>query len=98
MCRKIDPIISSIVFIPIRPTEKGLIGFANLTYDEQIALNGIAVYTRLSGEGFRLVYPLKVLANGKEVNYFCPLTRSVGDILTKAVSDKVANLNPLRKE
>ena len=98
MCRDIEPTISEIVFIPIRPTEKGLIGFANLTYNEQIALNGIAVYTIPSGEGFRLVYPLKVLANGKEVNYFCPLSRPVGDILTKAVSNKVASLNPLRKE
>lgn len=88
MCRKIDPIISSIVFIPIRPTEKGLIGFVNLTYNNQLALNGAAVYTRPSGEGYRLVYPInKALAF--ETHYFCPLNSEIGDIMIQAVSVKV---------
>ena len=91
MCQKSDLTIS-VVFVPIRPTSKGLIGFANLTYNNQIALNGVAVYTKPSGEGIRLVYPLKILSNGKEVNYFCPLNREIGDVLTDSVSKVVFNL------
>jgi hypothetical protein len=76
------------VFIPIRPTQKGLIGFANLTYGNELALNGVAVYTKPNGDGFRLVYPLnKNIPN--ETFYFCPLNRAFGDLLTKAVSEKV---------
>ena len=87
MNQKIEPTIT-VVFIPIRPSPKGLIGFANLTYGNELALNGVAVYTKPSGDGFRLVYPLnRQIPN--ETFYFCPLNRETGDLLTKAVTEKV---------
>ena len=87
MSRDIVPTITT-VFIPIRPTDKGLVGFANLTYGNELALNGVAVYTKPSGDGFRLVYPInKNIPN--ETFYFCPLNRETGDSLTKAVTEKV---------
>ena len=90
MCQKSDLTISA-VFIPIRPTCKGLIGFANLTYNNQLALNGIAVYTRPSGDGVRLVYPLiKNIPN--ETHYFCPLNRNVGEAITESINKIVVAL------
>lgn len=90
MNREIEPTID-VVFIPVRPTSKGMVGFANLTFDNQLALNGVAVYTKPNGDGFRLVYPLnKNIPN--ETFYFCPLNRELGDLLTKAVSDKVLQI------
>jgi hypothetical protein len=87
MNQKIDPTIT-VIFIPIRPTDKGCIGFVNLTYGNELALNGVAVYTKPNGDGFRLVYPLnKNIPN--ETFYFCPINREIGDLLTKAVSQKV---------
>jgi len=87
MNQKIELTITA-VFIPIRPTPKGMIGFVNLTFNNQLALNGVAVYTKPNGDGFRLVYPLnKNIPN--ETYYFCPLNREIGDLLTKAVSEKV---------
>lgn len=87
MNQNLEPTISC-VFIPIRPTDKGLVGFVNLTYRNELALNGIAVYTKPNGDGFRLVYPLnRNIPN--ETFYFCPLNREVGDLLTQAVSKKV---------
>lgn len=87
MNQKIELTITA-VFIPIRPTSKGMIGFVNLTFNNQLALNGVAVYTKPNGDGFRLVYPLnKNIPN--ETYYFCPLNREIGDLLTKAVSEKV---------
>lgn len=87
MNRDIAPTISC-VFIPIRPTNKGLVGFVNLTYGNELALNSVAVYTKPKGDGFRLVYPLnKNIPN--ETFYFCPLSREIGDLLTKAVTEKV---------
>ena len=87
MNQNIEPTISC-VFIPIRPTSKGMIGFTNLTINKQLALNGIAVYTRPDGDGFRLVYPLnRNIPN--ETYYFCPLSRKLGDLLTAAVTKKV---------
>ena len=80
--------ISETIFFPIRPTDKGLIGFVNLMYNNELALNGIAVYTRPSGDGYRLVYPINK-ALPIETHYFCPLNRETGDALTKAVSIKV---------
>jgi len=87
MNQNIDPTITAI-FIPVRPTSKGLQGFANLTINNHLALNGIAVYTKPSGDGCRLVFPLnKAIQN--QTFYFCPISKDFGDLLTKAVSDKI---------
>ena len=87
MNQNIEPAITA-VFIPIRPTPKGMVGYANIILNNQLALNGVAVYTKPNGDGFRLVFPLnKNIPN--ETFYFCPLNREFGDLLTKAVSDKV---------
>ena len=87
----------NVVFIPIRINEKGLCGFCNLTIDDRLALNGIAVYTKPNGDGFRLVYPLNK-SRLEEIFYFTPITKDFGDILTNAVNDKITDLLINKKE
>jgi DNA-binding cell septation regulator SpoVG len=48
----------------------GLVAFANLILDDQLALNGIGIYRRKDGSGYRLTYPMK----GKGY-LFHPITR-----------------------
>ena len=83
------PEITGVTFYPIRPTAKGLIGFANCLFNHQLSLNSIAVYTRPAGSGIRLVFPQRELPNGRRVHLFHPVTRDVTDLLTEAVAAKL---------
>ena len=83
--------ITEPVVIPIKPTEKGLLAFASCVVNNAISLNSIAVYSRPNG-GYRLVYPLKVLPNGKELNIFYPINRETGEIMQNAIIDKYNEL------
>jgi hypothetical protein len=86
MCQ---PEITGVTFYPTRLTAKGLIGFANCLYGRQLALNGIAVYTRPDGSGIRLVFPQRDLPNGLRIHLFHPVTREITDLLTEAVAAKL---------
>jgi len=81
--------ISEVVFYPIRPTPKGLIGFISCTYNNQLALNSIAVYTRPSGNGIRILFPSRSLANGKTVSIYYPINRGVACVITAAIEKKI---------
>jgi len=86
------PEITGVIFYPIRPTAKGLIGFANCLFNHQLALNCIAVYTRPSGSGIRLVFPQRDLPNGLRVHLFHPVTQEITGVLTEAVAAKLREL------
>ncbi len=81
--------ISEIALYPIKPTGKGLVAFASCTFNNQLSLNSIAVYSRLDGKGYRLVYPTKILPNSKEIHTFYPINKSIGDAIEKAVVNKL---------
>lgn len=84
--------ISNVCFYPIKPTPKGLIGFASCLFNEQLALHSIAVYTRPSGDGIRCVYPEKVLPNGLTVNLFYPVNDETRKAIEDAVNLKIQNV------
>ena len=86
MCQ---PEITGVTFYPIRPTAKGLIGFANCLFGHQLALNSIAIYTKPTGSGIRLVFPQRELPNGLRVHLFHPVTLEVTNLLTEAVAAKL---------
>lgn len=44
----------NVIIKPVKPNN-GLIGFAGLTINEDIALNSIAIYRKLDGSGYRLL-------------------------------------------
>ncbi|KKP42403.1 MAG: hypothetical protein UR31_C0015G0003 [Parcubacteria group bacterium GW2011_GWA2_33_14] len=82
--------VSEIQIVPVKPQD-GLIAFASFVLDEKYYLGSVAVYTRLNGEGFRLAYPTKKLGD-KSINIFYPINSETGQIIEKAISEKVKGL------
>jgi stage V sporulation protein G len=82
--------ISEIQIIPVKPKE-GLIGFASFLLDEKYYVSSVAIYTRLDGSGFRLVYPTKKVGE-KNINIFHPINHEVGEAINEAVIKKVNEL------
>lgn len=77
-------VITEIEIYPIRP-RNGLVAFASCLFDGKLSLNSIAIHTRADGTGYRLVYPAKVLPNGKVVNTFYPITKEAGAEIEAAI-------------
>ena len=82
-----NEIISEVCWYPIRPTEKGLIGFASLLFGK-LSLNSISVYTTPNGD-YRLLFPNKQLLNGKEINIFYPIDNDTYELIKEAVVKKI---------
>jgi len=68
--------ISEIVIFPITPTNKGIVAFISFTYSNLFRINDCAIATLRQG-GYRIVYPIKTLPNGKTVNVIYPLSAKV---------------------
>ena len=57
--------ITEIQIIPIKPRD-GLVAFASCVVNNALYIGNIGIYTSQSGpDGFRLVYPTKILPHGK---------------------------------
>ncbi|NNM83754.1 hypothetical protein HKL94_00855 [Candidatus Parcubacteria bacterium] len=89
-------LISEIQFVPIKPRE-GLVGFASFVLDGRYYVGSVAVYTRLSGIGYRLVYPAKKVGE-RSFNTFNPIDPVVGRAIEEKVSAKVYELLEERTE
>jgi|GEM_PF-308536 len=74
-------LVSEIQIIPVKPKD-GLVAFASCLINSQFHIGNISIYTRPNGEDYRLVYPCKVLPNGKKINCFHPINRESADQLT----------------
>lgn len=80
--------IFEIQVIPMKPRE-GLVAFASCVINNALYLGNIAVYTSPSNHsGFRLVYPVKVLPNGKEIHCVHPINKKAGELISKAIIEK----------
>jgi len=80
--------ISEIQIIPVKPRE-GLVAFASCVINNAIYIGNIALYSSLSTQvGFRLVYPSKILPNGKEINCVHPINKQAGDLISDAIIGK----------
>jgi len=69
--------ISEIIFYPITPTSKGLVCYISFTYKNSIRIQDCAIVTRPKG-GYRILYPIKKLSNGKTVSSVYPISKKVG--------------------
>lgn len=85
------PLITEASFYPLRPNEKGLIGFASCLFNGALALNSISVYTTPNGD-IRLLFPHKILPNSKEISIFYPINRETYDAIKEAVVKKIEEL------
>ncbi|MFX0152295.1 MAG: septation protein SpoVG family protein [Candidatus Hodarchaeota archaeon] len=84
--------ISDIQVVPVQPRE-GLVAFASFVINDSIYIGDVAIHTCLSNsEGYRLVYPQRILFNGNKVNCVHPINRKTGDKIQKAVVAKYRNL------
>ena len=80
--------ISEIQVIPVKPKE-GLVAFASCIVNKALYVGNIAIYTSPSTqEGFRLVYPVKTLPNGKEINCVHPINKEAGEAILKEIIRK----------
>jgi stage V sporulation protein G len=82
--------ISEIEFIPVKP-KGGLIGFVSFVLDGKYYVSSVAIYTRLDGSGYRLVYPTKRVGE-KNINIFHPINWEVAKAIEEAVTKKVDEL------
>ncbi|MDD5546408.1 MAG: septation protein SpoVG family protein [Candidatus Omnitrophica bacterium] len=84
--------ISEIQIIPVKPNN-GLIAFASCVVNNQFYIGNIAIYTSLSSQaGYRLVYPTKVLPNGKALSCIYPINKIVGSAVQEAIINKYEDL------
>ena len=84
-------IITEPTFLPLKPNEKGLIGIASVIYNNALSLNSISVYLRPNGD-LRLVFPVKVLPNSKEINIYYPINKATYEAIEKAIVDKYTQI------
>jgi DNA-binding cell septation regulator SpoVG len=87
--------INEIVFFPIKPTPKGVVCFVSFNYSNLFRIMDCAIVTKPQG-GYRIVYPIRTLPNGKVINSVYPLSETVAKpiedfILSEFVKEKVIN-------
>jgi DNA-binding cell septation regulator SpoVG len=78
--------LTEIEIYPIKPQE-GLIGFVSFVLNEQFYIGNVGLHLRPSGD-IRLLYPQKLLGNGKAVNCFHPITKSAGNKIIDQISNE----------
>ena len=80
-------IVDEVEIYPVRPCG-GLVAFASCVINGCLYLGNIAIHTRPDGSGYRLVFPVKVLPNSKQIQCVHPVTREAGDLILQAISRK----------
>ena len=84
--------ISEIQIIPIKP-KKGLVAFASVVINNQFYIGNIGVYSSpTTDDGFRLVYPDKILPNGKRIHCVHPINKEAAGIIHKAIVSEYQKL------
>ncbi len=86
-----DFTISEISLLPIKPRES-LVAFASCVIDGWLYIGGIGLHTRPDGNGVRLLYPSKLLPNGKTISLVHPITQSAGERVTTTIADAYEEL------
>lgn len=84
--------ISEVEIFPIKPRE-GHVAFGSCVVNNAIYLGNIAIYTSPScPDRYRLVYPDKILPNGKRIHCAHPINKVAGEIISKAIIGKFKEL------
>ena len=84
--------VSEVQIVPIKPRD-GLVAFASCVINGSLYLGNIAIYTSPTNrEGYRLVYPSKVLPNGKEIQCVHPINKQTGDEISETIINRYRDL------
>lgn len=79
-----ENLVTEINIYPLKP-KGGLVAFGSCLFAERLSLNSIAIYTKPDGSGYRLVYPSKMLPNGKQINLFYPIDKATGKTIEHVI-------------
>ena len=79
--------VEEVEVYPVRP-RGGLVAFASCVVNGCLYLGNIGIHTRPDGSGYRLVFPVKTLPNGKQIQCVHPVTREAGKLLLKVIIEK----------
>lgn len=82
--------ISEVQIIPIKPKD-GLIAFASVVLNECLYLGSIGIHSRIDGNGYRLTYPTKKVAD-KNLNLYHPINQELSRALEQAILQKAAEI------
>lgn len=82
--------VSEVQITPIKPND-GIVAFASCVVDEQLYLGSLGVHKKLDGTGYRITYPTKKIGT-RQLNYYHPLTKEVGNAIEQAVITKCNEL------
>ena len=77
--------VTDIQIVPVKPRD-GLLAFVSFIIDNSCYVGDVALYSRLDGEGVRLVYPMRTLPNGAKVNVFHPIRKDVAEAIENQVN------------
>lgn len=86
------PTVSEVTFLPLRISEKGLIGISSMLFDNSLCLNSISVYSTPNGD-IRLLFPISALRNGRQVNTYFPVNRETYESMRLAVAKKIEEIS-----
>lgn len=76
--------LSEIQIVPVKP-RNGLLAFVSFVLNKAFYIGDVAIYSRLNQEGYRLVYPIKVLPNGLKIHCFHPINRQSAQAIEEQV-------------
>jgi stage V sporulation protein G len=97
---EVGPVLTEVQIVPVKPRD-GLLAFASFVLNSAFYVGDVAIYSRLGQEGYRLVFPMKALANGAKVNIFHPIkkdvARSIEQQVTKAYEELLAKVHEERR-
>ena len=79
--------VTEVEIYPVRP-RGGLVAFASCVVNGCLYLGKIGIHTRPDGSGYRLVFPIKVLPNGKQLQCVHPVNQETGNLLLQAIVRK----------
>ena len=78
-------VLSEIQIVPIKP-QGSLVAFGSCVVNEALYIGDIGIHSSLTNtDGFRLVYPDKVLLNGSKANCVHPINKESGEVISKAL-------------
>ncbi len=84
--------ISEIQIIFVRP-QNGLIAFASIAINDCVRVEGIAIYSSPAHPlNFRINFPTKNLASGRQIACFYPYRKEAEEYITKAVVNEYLRL------
>lgn len=81
--------LTKIDFRPIQDGKMGLLGFVSFVINDTFAVNGVAVYSRIEGDGIRLVWPTRKRKTGKDITLFHPVRKDTYKSIETKVYDYI---------